>query len=137
MAEQNAVAIVQRAYEAFQRGDIQAVLDSMADNIEWESPAVTGVPFGGRRVGKSAVAEFFRLLAESEDIQLFEPREFIAQGERVAVLGRYRARVKSTGRTAETPWVHAFTVRNGKVTQFFELYDTAVAERAYQQTASA
>jgi len=30
-----------------------------------------------------------------------------------------------------------FTLRNGKITQFFELYDTAVAERAYQQTSTA
>ena len=137
MSDQESVAVIRRAYDGFQRGDIEAVLDSMADDIEWETPTVTGIPFGGRRHGKAAVAEFFRQLTDAEDVQLFEPREFIAQGESVAVLGRYRGRVKATGRVAETPWIQIFTLRNGKITRFFELYDTAVAERAYQQSATA
>jgi ketosteroid isomerase-like protein len=130
-------AVIKRAYEAFQRGDIATVLDCMADDIQWETPTIRGASFGGRRQGKAAVAEFFRLLNEAEEIPLFEPREFIAQGDRIVVLGRVQVRVRATGRTAESPWIHVFRMQNGVAAEFFEMYDTAVAERAYQQAASA
>jgi ketosteroid isomerase-like protein len=137
MADNETVAVVKTAFEAFQRGDIPAVLERMADDVHWETLAAAGVPFSGVRRGKTGVAEFFRQLSESEEVQLFEPQEFIAQGERVAVLGRYRARVKATGRTAETPWVMLFTVRGGRIANFYEVYDTAAAERAYQRATTA
>jgi len=127
--------VVRRAYEAFQQGDIQSILDLIGEDIEWNTPEATGVPFGGLRQGKASVVEFFRQLNEAEEVQLFEPIEFIAQGERLAVIGRYRARVKATGRIIELPWIQIFTVRNGKIRRFYELYDTAITERAYQQEA--
>jgi ketosteroid isomerase-like protein len=137
MSEQNTEAVIRSAYEAFQRGDMAAVLDRFADDVVWETPTVRGIPFSGLRRGKAAVAEVFRLLAENEDVEAFEQKEFIVQGERAAVLGRYRARVKATGRVAETPWIQVFTVRGGKIASFYEIYDTAVAERAYEQSTTA
>ena len=38
MAEQENVRIVQEAYASFQRGDIQAVLNSLTDDVEWTTP---------------------------------------------------------------------------------------------------
>jgi ketosteroid isomerase-like protein len=137
MNEQNSTSVVRAAYEAFQRGDIDGALALMSDDIDWNSPAVEGMPFGGPCRGKNAVADFFTKLNESEEILAFEPREYITQGERVAVLGSYQARVRATGRVVSSPWIHVFTVRDGRVTNFFELYDTAATERAYQRAASA
>jgi hypothetical protein len=45
--------------------------------------------------------------------------------------------VKATGQIAETPLVHVFTIQGGKVTWFFEMFDTAKAERAYRKAAAA
>lgn len=137
MSDQNSLAAVQSAYQSFQRGDIPAVLEAMSEDVQWDTPKVAGAPFGGPYRGRAAVAEFFRELAKAENVELFEPREFIAEGERVAAIVGYRARVKTTGRLNETSLVHIFTVRGGKITRFLEMYDTAAVERAYQQTASA
>ncbi|MCW5983028.1 MAG: nuclear transport factor 2 family protein [Bryobacteraceae bacterium] len=137
MGAQESAAIVKQAYEAFGRGDLQGLLDSLTDDVVWETPAVRGASFGGRRQGKQGVAAFFSELLQAEEVLLFDMSEYIAQGERVAVLGRYRGRVKATGQIAETPLIHVFTIRKGKIANFFELYDTAAAERAYQQAASA
>jgi ketosteroid isomerase-like protein len=54
----------------------------------------------------------------------------------VIVLGRYAARVKSTGRTAESQWAHAFTFRDGKVASWYEYYDTAKYAQAYEPAAA-
>jgi ketosteroid isomerase-like protein len=55
----------------------------------------------------------------------------------VVAIIRYRSRVKATGEIAETPLVHVFTIQGGKVTRFFEMFDTAKAERAYRMAAAA
>lgn len=135
MNEQDNIKVIQQAYAAFQQGNIEQVLNSMADGIEWRSPG--NMPMSGSRTGKQAVSEFFRLLDQHEEILRFEPTEFIAQNDKVVVLLQYKARVKSTGRVVETPAVHIFTVKNGKVAAFEEYFDTAAAEAGYQKSAGA
>jgi ketosteroid isomerase-like protein len=132
MAEQDNVKIVQEAYAAFGRGDISSVVDACADAVEWIVPGAAGVPVAGKRRGREQVAEFFRTLGENQTAQQFEPREFIAQGDKVAVLGHYRWRIKPTGRTFESDWVHVFTVRDRRVVHFQEYSDTAAEAEAYR-----
>jgi hypothetical protein len=59
-----------------------------------------------------------------------ERPEFIAQGDRVLVIGFATGRIKATNRTFEDHWVFAFTVRNGKVTNIREYIDTQALARA-------
>ena len=53
----------------------------------------------------------------------FEPREFLAQGDLVVVLGDATTRVLQTGRTVTDQWVHIFTTRDGKIVKFDERAD--------------
>jgi uncharacterized protein len=129
--------IVKKAYECFGTGDIAGLLDLNADDIKWTIPTVEHAEFSGSRTGKKAVGEFFQQLAEAEDFSHFAPNEFIAEGDRVVVLGSSTATVKTTGRTFSTDWVHIFTVKNGKITTFLEFFDNAAANRAYQKTLAA
>ena len=46
-------SIVQSAYDGFGRGDIGAVIDLLADDVEWVSPAT--LPQGGHFHGKGGV----------------------------------------------------------------------------------
>jgi ketosteroid isomerase-like protein len=125
--------VVQDAYAAFGRGDIPALLGYMADDIQWRPVIGTAkhVPFSGERRGKASVAEFFKQVAESEDFQQFEPREFVAQGEKVVALGHYRAVTKATGRSFESDFVMVFTLRGGKVAAFQEFTDSAGINAAF------
>jgi ketosteroid isomerase-like protein len=129
--------IVKKAYDCFGKGDIAGLLDLNADDIKWTIPVVEGAEFSGSRTGKPAVAEFFKQLAEAEDFSHFAPNEFIAEGDRVIALGSSTATIKETGKTFKTDWVHVFTVKNGKITNFTEFFDNAAANRAYQKTLAA
>lgn len=137
MSEATNIEIVENAYEKFSRGDIIGLLGLFTDDIDWETPHIENAPFAGNRLGLEEVEEFFKLLAESQDFSYFEPTEFIAQGNKVVVLGRSKATVKSTDRSYETDWVHIFTIHEGKITNFHEFFDNALATRAFQKTASA
>ncbi len=125
MSEHENVGIVRHAYDLFGRGDIAGLLGHLADDVTWETPGAPGVPYAGSFRGRDQVARFFEGLGKTADITTFEPREFIAQGDRVAVLGSYRGKGRSTRRPFATDWAMFFTVREGKVTSFHEYFDTA------------
>jgi len=133
MSEAQNTKVVQDAYAAFGRGDIPALLGLMADGIHWRPVIGTAshVPFSGERTGKPGVAEFFKRVAETEDFQQFEPREFVAQGDTVVAIGHYRATAKATGRTFDSDFVMVFTLRDGKVVAFREFTDSAAVNAAF------
>jgi uncharacterized protein len=133
MQEAQNTKVVQDAYAAFSRGDITGLLGHMTDDIHWRPVIGTAkhVPFSGERQGKASVAEFFKQVSESEDFQQFEPREFIAQGDTVVAIGRYRAVTKATGKAFESDFVMVFTLRDGKVATFREFTDSAGINAAF------
>ncbi|MGD9589915.1 MAG: nuclear transport factor 2 family protein [Pyrinomonadaceae bacterium] len=137
MNETENTKLVQLAYEKFGSGDIDGLLELVSDEIRWTTPAVEGASHTGPRRGKDDVAEFFKLLSESEDFERFEPLEFVAQDDKVVVLGESSARIKSTGRNFESSWVHIFHVRDGKISEFLEFFDNVAATKAYQKAAKA
>ena len=138
MSEQQNTKLVQEAYAAFQRGDIASILNMMADDVSWFLPGPKDViPFVGQRRGRQQVADFFSKLAEMQDVERFEPQEFVAQGDVVVALGHYKWRVKSTSRSFESDWAHVFTIRNGKVVKFHEYYDTNAGVEAYRSASAA
>ena len=132
MSEQKTVEVVKRAYENFKKGDIGALLGQMSEGVEWRLPEIQGAPFAGARKGRGQVSEFFTSLADSQDSVSFEPREFVAQGDKVVALGTYNWRVKSNGREYGGDWAHVFTVRDGQIAGFHEYMDSAQAEAAFR-----
>jgi ketosteroid isomerase-like protein len=131
------IDVVRSAYEKFGSGNIPELLELMSDEINWTVPAIENARFSGPRQGKDSVNEFFQLLAEEEDFRRFEPLEFIAQDDKVVVLGETAATVKASGNEYETDWVHVFHLRDGKIAEFQEFFDSAAATRAFQKAATA
>ena len=123
MSEQQNLDIVRKGYDAFGRGDIPGLLGLLDPQVSWATPGPADLPTAGIRRGHQAVQEFFQTLSNLGDILRFEPKDFIAQGERVVVLGEETMRVQATGRSVEYRWAHVFTVRNGKVEAFVEYGD--------------
>jgi ketosteroid isomerase-like protein len=132
MSDQDNTNVVKQAYENFKTGNIEALLGQMSEDINWRLPDIEGVPFAGARRRTGAVAEFFSTLADAQDVLSFEPREFVAQGNKVIALGDYSWRVKKNGREYGSDFAHVFTVRDGKIVAFHEYMDTASAADAYK-----
>jgi ketosteroid isomerase-like protein len=139
MSNEQSTEVVKTAYAAFMRGDIPAVLTLLGSDVDWQPlvGAAPHVPMSGRRVGVDQVAEFFRILDANTTFSQFEPREYIAQGERVVAIGFYAGTAKKTGRTFKSEWAMAFTVRNGKVVHFREYCDTGSVNAAFDPVVAA
>ena len=136
MSEQENVRVIKDAYDAFRSGDIDGVLSQLTDDVEWETQGPKQIPYAGIFHGKNDVGRFFKILTETEEPQVFEPKRFFASGDMVVVLGRYEARVKETGQTAAADWVHTFVFRGGKVAKYCEYFDTAKYAQAYAAAAA-
>ena len=133
MSTHDNTKIIQTAYAAFGRGDIPALLNQLSDKVDWQAVVGVGpnVPTGGRRVGHAQVKQFFSQLVESVEFKRFEPREFIAERDKVVVLGSYEGVAKKTGRAFKSDWVMVYTIADGKVAHFREYADVVAITAAF------
>jgi len=132
MGGQENLKVVQELYGAFGRGDIAAVLDTLTDDVDWLAYGPADIPLYGSRRGREQVAEFFALSAETLDIEQFEPREFISQGDKVVALFYERGKAKASGGSYELHGVDVFTLRDGKVASLRGYWDCASLAAAYR-----
>lgn len=132
MQDSQNIQVVQEAYAAFGRGDVQAILDRLDDSIVWMPVYGTApyVPTSGERRGKQAVGAFFAQVAESVTFVRFEPKEFVASGDKVVALGHYTAKTP-IGKGFDADFAMVFTLKNGKVVAFQEFSDSAAINAAY------
>lgn len=124
--------LIMSAYQLYKQKDIKGILGMCKDDVEWVGPEVDSIPFAGSYSGRAAVGEFFTKLDQSMEPLKFEPQTFIAEGDKVVVTGVSRWHVKSTGADYDSPWVHIFTVRDGKIARFEQHTNTAAAEAAFR-----
>jgi ketosteroid isomerase-like protein len=120
-----AMTVVRQVYDAFGRKDVPAIMNLIADEVDWEFVGSSTLPYAGRRRSRKEVSDFFAAIPRADDIHAFEPREFIEAGEHVTVLGWEKSTAIDTGKPFETEWVHVFTVRNGKVARWRGFFNTA------------
>jgi ketosteroid isomerase-like protein len=71
------------------------------------------------------VQRWFGTLAASDEIQQFEPREFLEGKDHVTVIGWERAKPLPDGSVFESDWVHVFTLQGDKVSRWIGTADTA------------
>jgi hypothetical protein len=108
-------ALIERAYEAFARGDIPTVLEVLADDILWHVPGRG--PLSRDYHGHAEVLGFFEHFMQlSQGTFRIQIEDVLAKGDRVIVLVTESAR--RNGREWSSPQVHAWTVTNGQATVF-------------------
>ncbi len=135
MSIEKNVQVVKDFFAAIGGGDKQRVLELVAEDIEWIIPGEDW-PLAGTHRGHAGLNNILQKANETVETSYPEPPEFIAQGDRVLVVGFAKGKIKATNRTFEDHWVFAITVRNGKVTNIREYVDTQALARASETAAS-
>ena len=128
---------VKEMYAAFAQGEIAAIMDALADDVEWDFEAPAAIPFGGKRRGRAEAQGFFTGIGATEENQVLTMTEFIESGNHVATFGRYAATAKSTGIRYDTPAAHFWEFRDGKVVKYTNYSNTALAADAHTSAAAA
>ncbi|MGH9720983.1 MAG: nuclear transport factor 2 family protein [Bryobacteraceae bacterium] len=127
------IQLVREAFSEFVRRDLRAILNHLADNVEWVEPGGPDIPYAGVFYGHGGVLKFFERLWDSVELLRFEPRHFTAAGDLVGAFGWWQAKAKATGRVLESPWSMLFTIRDGKIVRFETFVDTATTAGAFRQ----
>ena len=135
MSTQENVQIVKGFFAAMGRGDKQGLLALAAEDIEWMIPG-EGWPLAGRHRGHAELAAVLQKASEELETTYPKPPEFVAQGDRVLVIGSATGKIKATNKPFKDDWVFAITVRDGKVANIREYIDTQALARASQMDAS-
>jgi uncharacterized protein len=123
MSQENVEAF-KRAIDAYNRRDIDAVLEEIDPEVEWLGAVQTLVE-GKAKVyrGHVGVRQWVRDIDETlADIRLefFEIRDL---GDRLVASGRLRARGKASGAETESPFACVVDSKNGKATRVLSFLD--------------
>ena len=121
------VELVQKGYQHFSEGNIEAVLELFQPDIVWDE--CRGFPFiegDGIFKGPEAVLQgvFSQLPAHYDGFSI-DILELFGCGEKVVMVGHYRGTYKETGKHFKANATHVWTVKDGKLAHFFQAVDTA------------
>jgi ketosteroid isomerase-like protein len=114
MSQEN-IKTIRGAAAAFNRGDVDAWLEYLADDIDYR--AIEGAPDDpGPMHGKDAVRAYEQDWLDMFDDFKVEPMELIDAGEdRVIAVTKISGRAKLSGVETDLTYAALYTIRDGKV----------------------
>ena len=137
MQEQQNVALIQKIFEAFGRGDIEEILTCCSTDCEFYYPGPAIIPYAGRKKGHAEIRAYYEAILNNQSSHDLKVDRIIAQDDNVVAIGSYKGVVNSTGKTIESPLVLTYEVQNGSVIRHMLLGDTAAGAAAYTASFSA
>ena len=114
MSQEN-VELVRRFYEAWAR-DESGPIELMHSEIEYVNPPGAVEP--GTRRGRAAFSTAVQGVFDGWESWQVEPEQFRAEGDRVVVVLRYRARGRGSGVEIQGRESALWTLRDGKVLRY-------------------
>ena len=135
MSIEKNVQVVKDFFAAIGSGDKQRVLALVTEDIEWIVPGEGWLLAGAHR-GHAGLADVLKKASEEIEMKYPKPPEFVAQGDRVLVIGVATGKIKATNKTFVDHWVFDITVENGKLTHIREYIDTQALARASETATS-
>lgn len=121
------ITALRGAYAAFNRGDMDAAVESLDPQIEWSEPPE--FPGGGTYHGRDEVKHYLaQSRAACAEISS-EPEQFIPAGDRIVVFVHARLRANGSNEWQDVRLADVYTVRNGKAIQMQAFADRREALR--------
>ena len=128
------IEVIRSMYEALGRGDLDAILAEVADDVEWisvsETPNPT-VPWYGSYGGKGDVPRFFKEIGSNVEITEFTPLSFTSNETDVMAALRWGFTVRATGKSVTLPMLHWFRFAGGQVVFVRTVEDTEQTAAAF------
>jgi ketosteroid isomerase-like protein len=128
--EERNVTLLKQAYKSWkdtQGGSVDEWMNICSDNIKFGSlaQAPAGAHYLTAYDTRHALKEYFNGIERDWEMIDYVAEDFVAQGDRVVMLGHCSWRNKKTGKMYETKKAASWRFANGKAIEYFEFYDTA------------
>ncbi|MFD1984886.1 nuclear transport factor 2 family protein [Mesorhizobium newzealandense] len=121
------VDVVKNLYDAYAKRDIEGALVDCADDIVFRWVAEPQAPFIAAGNGKQEFLARLMALDSDFDYRSFVPVDIIDGGDRIAAQVEIHLTRKTTGQELVMRTADFWTVRDGKIVEMVEYYDTALA----------
>jgi ketosteroid isomerase-like protein len=121
------IKTIKAVYEAFGRGDVGFIVDSVTPDVDWATETTfDGAPWYGVHHGKQGVGEFFEAFGKACEVDDFTPLAFAAtdDGDVLSIV-RFALRSRDTGKVAKMDLHHWFRFTDGKISYYRGSEDTA------------
>ena len=131
-AEQN-IATIKDIYEAFGRGDVDAILALCTEDVDWASDVAAPVaPWQRPKRGTAELASFFSAIGQAGTVNEFTPLSFAGnENGEVMVFLHWSFTVSATGRELASNLHHYWRLREGKVAYYRGSEDSAQVASAF------
>jgi uncharacterized protein len=126
------IETTRRIYEAVPAGDAETVFALLDPEIVIRYYGVPEIPYAGTFEGLEGATDFFTRVGSSVRVVEMEPRQFIADGDELAVWGHLVFERADTGRRFASDFAHIITLRDGRWLHFRDFMNSAVAAEAFR-----
>jgi uncharacterized protein len=130
-SEARNATVVRQLYQVAMEDNLSGLLELCAPDAVWVYPVIEGVAWSRTWQGHEGVAHWAELHDEEDEVLDLRPEEYVAEGDRVVVLGFARMRTIATGREWATRFVHAVRIHDGEIQRFEAYFDTAACVEAH------
>jgi ketosteroid isomerase-like protein len=118
-------------YAAFNRRDINTILNSLSRDCIWEVMGQPDVPFAGIYHGREDVKEFFGKMDKAIDMTEFTVEHILENNNIVVASGNFNAMARNTNKRFSSIWCMTFEFNdNEECTHFRDCFDTLACARA-------
>lgn len=124
MSQQD-VDVVRRFFQLFNDGRLAEIEALLAEDFEWIYHGPPALPWAGTYRGVDGFRRFFTIVRPLISVEVCDPYDFLDAGDRVVVLGLSRTRVRHNDARYQAQWMNVFTIRDGLIARYLDLYDTA------------
>lgn len=117
--------LVEQWYQSIGRGDTQAIMNGLAENVLFELPRDEHnqvIPYLGRHRGRAAVAAAFGVRAETTEVLQYECRLVRAQGKDAFAIVYTKARCRATAAEFEIEDTHHLQLDTNRQIAFWKVY---------------
>jgi ketosteroid isomerase-like protein len=121
---------LRHVYAEISKGNVQPLLDSLADDVEWTiigSTVLSGTSRGKQEVIDKLLKPIRARLADGPIV--FQPERFIAEGEYVVMQARGRATARS-GKPYNNTYCIVCRIVDGKLKEMIDYVDTELITTA-------
>jgi ketosteroid isomerase-like protein len=124
---QDNVELVKSAFDAWNRGEIEAFAEHAAEDVAWLE--VSGRPEGGfsERLGRDRMRQSLETLFEAWESYHIELERIEDVGDRVVAIVREVARGRASGMEIEGRWGYLITLEDRQIVRIEAYRDAAVA----------
>jgi len=120
------IEAVERLYAAYGRGDVDAVLAELTDDVDWAAEAAgEGVPWWGSFRGKAEVPRFFKEIGSNVEVGEFEVVSITSNETDVIAVVHWTFTVNATGKTASMYMQHWWRFAGSQICFFRGSEDSA------------